>query len=172
MTTLDIRRLPDHPRRHRLAADDQWQLPLEGCLAVQPESHPCPRPALELVEPPAPSDHMEARALAIVQVLVEVAGGHRPLSQLIRCTTPEVHDEIARRLATLARVRTSGPRRTTATPRSRVASVHVSRPAGYAAEISARIVQGPQSRALALRLELRDDRRDDARWTCVAVAWG
>ncbi|MDO9378617.1 MAG: Rv3235 family protein [Nocardioidaceae bacterium] len=164
MSTLQIRRLPDLPRRHLVTSADQWQLPLEGCLPIPPAGHPRPQPV--------PSDHMEARALSLVQVLVEVAGGHRPLSQLIRWTTPEVHDQVGRRLATIARARTESGRRTTTTPRSRVASVHVGRPHGYSAEVSARVVQGHRSRALALRLELQEDRRDDARWVCTAVVWG
>lgn len=112
-----------------------------------------------------PHTQMEARSRRIVQAIVEIIDGARPATQLMRMVTESVYDDLVARLESLGRAATRtapvGPLST------RVASVHVEQPAAACAEISARIVQGGRSRALALRLDLVD-----GRWLCSAMRWG
>ena len=86
-------------------------------------------------------------AHALVQRLLEVLAGVRPLSQLQRDTSLEVYDALERVLTT--RPREGGPR-----PDGRaVRSVHVQqRPEGIA-EVSATVRRGHRYGAVALRLE-------------------
>jgi hypothetical protein len=86
-------------------------------------------------------------AHALVQRLLEVLAGVRPLGQLQRHTTLEVYDALERVLTT--RPRETGPR-----PDGRaVRSIHVQqRPEGIA-EVSATVRRGGRYAAVALRLE-------------------
>lgn len=86
-------------------------------------------------------------AHALVQRLLEVIAGVRPLGQLQRDTSLEVYDA-------LERVLTTRPRSTAPRPDGRaVRSVHVQqRPEGVA-EVSATVRRGGRYSALALRLE-------------------
>lgn len=130
-------------------------------------------PPLALVSPPPPVPFDDAAWLAsertptaelpaaedfartLVQALLEVLAGVRPISQLRRDTTPELY----LRLRTLVRCRpwTSGPR----PDRRAVRSVHVQqRPEGVA-EACATVRRGVRLAALALRME-----GVDGRWQC------
>ncbi|UYM04051.1 Rv3235 family protein [Solicola gregarius] len=112
-----------------------------------------------------PHTQMEARSRRIVQALVEIIDGARPASQMLRLATESVYGDLVDRLESLGGASAHGA---PAGPLStRVASVHVEQPADACAEISARIVQGNRSRALALRLD-----RVDGRWMCSAMNWG
>jgi hypothetical protein len=86
-------------------------------------------------------------AHALVQRLLEVLAGVRPLKQLQRDTSLDVYDELERVLT--ARPRPGGPR-----PDGRaVRSIRVQqRPEGIA-EISATVRRGDRYGALAMRLE-------------------
>ena len=86
-------------------------------------------------------------AHALVQRLLEVLAGVRPLSQLQRATTLEVYDALEELVST--RPRTPGPR-----PDGRsIRSVRVQqRPEGIA-EVSATVRRGGRYGAVALRLE-------------------
>lgn len=101
-------------------------------------------------------------ALALVQRLLEVLAGVRPLAQLQRDTTPEL-------FARLERVVASRPRGAGTRPdRRAVRSVHVqARPEGVA-EVCATVKRatpaGPRAAALALRLEGLD-----GRWCCTEL---
>ncbi len=146
----------------------QWSLPLvDGSLALSAERAPAAstRPQLSLVPPYAPA--LEQRAAQFVRALLEVSAGARPLQQLVRVMTPEVYEEMQHRVAVLGRARTREPRHA---PVSRLASIRVSYPREGAAELTARIAQGTQSRALAARLVHDVDRRDPT-WVCTALCW-
>lgn len=104
---------------------------------------------------PAPG----AFARALVQGLLEVLAGVRPVKQLQRDTTPELYaaliDDVNRR-----------PRATGARPSQRaVRSLHLqARPEGVV-EVCATVQRGPRLAALALRLEGLD-----GRWRCTELA--
>jgi hypothetical protein len=108
-------------------SDDDWSLPTRTAAVELPPAQPF--------------------AHALVQRLLEVLAGVRPLGQLQRDTTLEVYDALERVLTT--RPRTGGPR-----PDGRaVRSVHVQqRPEGIA-EVSATVRRGGRYGAVALRLE-------------------
>lgn len=114
----------------------------------------------------APHDH-EVRAWAgrFAQAVVEVAGGDRPLPQLLRWTSPRVYAELGRRVRLMAQSRPVEQRRRTFRPQVR--SVHLCRPVPTVAEVSVHVRHGQRSRAVAARLELRSDR-----WTCTALRIG
>ena len=102
-------------------------------------------------------------AARFAQAVSESVSGLRPTSQLVRWTSHEVFRDLDRR-AQLVR-RAAGPVRRPVRPQVR--SVHVSRPHDAAAEVSVHVRQGHRSRALALRLERRDER-----WICTALEFG
>jgi hypothetical protein len=97
-------------------------------------------------------------AYALVQRLLEVLAGVRPLAQLRRDTSLEVYDALENVL--LARPRPAGPR-----PDGRaVRSIRVQqRPEGIA-EISATVRRGERYGAVALRLE-----GVDGAWRCTEL---
>ena len=123
--------------------------PLQPAPDVEDVPSPTPRAAL----PPArPFAH------ALVQRLLEVLAGVRPLGQLQRDTTLELYDDLARLVR--SRPRHVGPRPT----RGAVRSVHVQeRPEGVA-EVCATVVRGGRAGALALRLEGRG-----GSWRCTEL---
>jgi hypothetical protein len=132
-----------------------------------------PAPALRLVPPVVPdldddgpsrtplADLPPARpfAQALVQRLLEVTAGLRPLGQLQRDTTLELYDRLVADLP--AGRRAPAPRPT----RRDVLSLHVqARPEGVA-EVCATVRRGGRATALALRLEGRS-----GAWRCTDVA--
>jgi uncharacterized protein DUF6459 len=121
-----------------------------------------PRPTpRELLPEPVPW------AGRLVQGILEVLSGVRPLSQLVRWTTTEVYDSISTR--TEHRFRRMSEKREVAPHRLAevVRSVHVSEPVDGIAEVCAIVQQGPRCRAIALRLE-----GIDGRWQCTALQIG
>lgn len=118
---------------------DEDDLPLRTPLAELPPSRPF--------------------AQALVQRLLEVASGLRPLSQLQPDTTLELFDELSDRLQ--GRPRPAGAR---PTPRD-VRSLHVQERADGVAEVCATVRRGGRVGALALRLEGRS-----GAWRCSALA--
>jgi hypothetical protein len=142
---------------------------VQGTLALDVVRRP-PEPSapdLHLVtggdEPP--DDPVRAWAATFAQAVVEVVGGDRPVTQLLRWTTARVYDDLHRRVRILARTAPAPARLRTARPQVR--SVHVFRPGPASAEVSVHVRHGQRSRALAARLELRA-----GRWTCVALQLG
>jgi hypothetical protein len=102
---------------------------------------------------------------ALVQALVEVLGGVRPVSQLVRWTTHEVHAALSRRTALAARVRQNA-----GVPSTRAAvvrGVRVCLPADGVAEGSAVVIDADRVRAVAVRLEGLD-----GRWRATALEVG
>lgn len=136
----------------------------------RPRRRAHPRIPVGTPSPPAPvrrrrHTQLEVRARRLVQALVEIVDGDRPVAQLVRMSTGAVYDELVDRLASLGAATSQGRR--VGPLSTRVASVHVEQPDRGCAEVSARIVQGNRSRALALRLDLVD-----GRWLCSALRWG
>jgi len=98
-------------------------------------------------------------AQALVQGLLEVVAGVRPVSQLRRATSPELFDALETQLH--ARPRPTGSR----PPTGAVRSLHVqARPEGVA-EVCATVTRAGRAAALALRLE-----GVDGRWCCTELA--
>jgi hypothetical protein len=98
-------------------------------------------------------------AHALVQGLLEVLAGVRPVSQLQRGTTPELFLQLEQ--VVHSRVRPGGTRPVTGAVRS----LHVQeRPEGVA-EVCATVLRGPRMAAIALRLE-----GIGGRWCCTELA--
>jgi hypothetical protein len=114
---------------------------------------PLPTPRADLPEP-------GPWAGRLVQAVVEVIGGDRPLGQLVRWTDEHVYSQL-RALAT-ARRDSSAPR-----ARASVRSVHVTEPLDGIVEVCAVIHDGPRAHAYALRLE-----GADGRWCCTHLMLG
>ena len=108
---------------------------------------------------------LEAFAHRFANAVVEVIGGDRGPSQLLRWTTERVYAGLQERCALLAQT-TPGDRRVRRL-RSQVRSVHVFYPSAEAAEISIHVRHGERSRAIAARIELLE-----ARWCCTALQFG
>jgi hypothetical protein len=141
---------------------------VQGTLALDldrlppgPETPPPPCRTLDLAD-----RELRAWTARFAQALVEVVGGHRPVSQLVRWTSREVYRDLERRTRLVQQAATTGPDtlplRSTAL--AQVQSVHVSRPSPTVAEVSVHVRQGRRSRALALRLDLQQ-----GRWVCTAL---
>ncbi len=115
---------------------------------------------------PAPQQHeVRAWAARFAQATVEVLGGDRPVSQLLRWTTKRVYYDLDRRVRILSRTGAAPQRARTVRPQVR--SVHVFQPAPDTAEVSVHVRHGHRSRALAARLE-----HHDGRWRCAALELG
>lgn len=101
----------------------------------------------------------------LVQAVVEVLAGDRPLAQLARWTVAGVYFDLQRMAIRASRERAAAvPRRPTADV---VRSLHVSEPVAGVAEVCALIERGARVRALALRMEDLD-----GRWQCTALLFG
>lgn len=96
-------------------------------------------------------------AARFVQAVVEVLGGERPTSQLVRWTSSGVYDDLT------GLVRSPEGR----TTRAVVRSVHVTEPVDGVAEVAAMVRRGARCTAVALRLEGLD-----GRWQCTALELG
>jgi hypothetical protein len=136
---------------------------IQGTLALDYGVRGPRTPDLRLL----PGDRVELEAFAhrFASAVVEVVGGDRGPSQLLRWTTERVYADLQRRTALLART-TPGDRRVRRL-RSQVRSVHVFCPSPGAAEISVHVRHGERSRAIAARIELLE-----GRWCCTALQFG
>ncbi|WP_051247956.1 Rv3235 family protein [Nocardioides halotolerans] len=114
---------------------------------------------------PHQRDRLEVWVHRFVQASVEIVGGDRPASQLLRWTTGSVYADLHRRALLVARAGGHLPGTGRVQPvRPHVESVHASFVSPTVAEASARVRYGARSRALALRFENRDER-----WLCTAM---
>ncbi|MGZ4427624.1 MAG: Rv3235 family protein [Nocardioidaceae bacterium] len=144
---------------------------VQGTLALDFGDRPAapPAPDLRVVDGAGatvtPDEEVRAWAARFAQATVEVVGGDRPVSQLVRWTTPQVYRDLERRAQILSRTSPAPRRRLTVRPQVR--SVHVCRPTPETAEVSVHVRYGPRSRAIAVRLERRA-----GRWTCTALQFG
>ena len=114
---------------------------------------------------PRHRDRIEQWVHRYVQASVEIVGGDRPASQLLRWTSGPVYADLRRRAVLVARAGGHHPGVGRIQPvRPHVESVHTSFLSPTVAEASARVRYGARSRALALRFEQRTDR-----WVCTAM---
>ncbi len=142
---------------------------VQGTLALDlgggPEEPfgPPPTPVLHLE--PRERKRLEVWAHRFTQAAVEIAGGDRPVSQLVRWTIPTVYEDLARRahLVRSAALRDVSSARSQQV-RPQVESVHTCWIDDETAEVSARVRYGRRSRAVAVRFEQRADR-----WQAVAL---
>ena len=123
-------------------------------------------PALYAVDDEARcAAEVKAWAARFAQAVVEVTGGDRPLTQMLRWTNARVYAELGRRVRIMAQRRPAAQRVRSIRPQVR--SVHVCQPTPATAEVSVHVRYGNRSRALAARLERRN-----GHWLCTALQVG
>jgi hypothetical protein len=101
----------------------------------------------------------EKHAARIGAALVEIVGGDRPVSQVLRWTTPEVYQDLARRAHLVAAAvgrRPGGGGIQSVRPH--LVGAHTSFVSQTCAEVSLHVRYGQRSRAVAVRFELIRDR--------------
>ncbi|MEP9364244.1 Rv3235 family protein [Nocardioides sp. CN2-186] len=147
---------------------------VQGTLALdlQPRHDP-PRPdwraggtSADVISIEAPTRRsIEEWARRYAQAAVEIVGGDRPVTQLLRWTSREVYDDLERRAQLVARAGRHQPGQGRVQPvRPRVQGVHTCFLSREAVEVSVHVRYGERSRAVAARFE-----RTDKRWCCVAL---
>jgi hypothetical protein len=101
----------------------------------------------------------------ILQAVVEIVGGDRPVTQVLRWTTPSVYQDLGRRAHLVARAvgRRPGQGGIQGT-RPQVVGLRSCFVTERAVEVSAHVRYGRRSRALAARFERQRDR-----WVCCAL---
>ena len=101
----------------------------------------------------------EQHAARIGAAIVEIVGGDRPVSQLLRWTTPEVYQDLARRAHLVARAVGRRPGSGgIQSVRPQLVAAHISFVSEGCAEVSLHVRYGDRSRAVAARFELIRDR--------------
>lgn len=108
---------------------------------------------------------LEHWARRYTQAVVEIVGGDRPVTQLLRWSSRDVYLDLERRAQLVARAgrHTAGQGRVQPV-RPKVLGVHVCFLAREVVEVSAHVRYGEHSRALAARFEERQQR-----WCCTAL---
>lgn len=110
---------------------------------------------------------LDAWVSRFAQAAVEIVGGDRPVTQLLRWTSAGVYTELERRAQIVARAGHHQPGQGRVQPvRPKVASVHSFFVERDVVETSIRVRYGARSRALAARFEARG-----VRWICTALEW-
>jgi hypothetical protein len=101
----------------------------------------------------------EQHAARVGAAVVEVVGGDRPVSQLLRWTTPEVYQDLSRRALLVARAVGRRPGSGgIQSVRPQLVAAHTSFVSERCAEVSLHVRYGDRSRAVAARFELIRDR--------------
>ena len=139
----------------------------QGTLAL--EMLPRQDPPVAPVVPIGRQRHRGAEAWAqrFVQAAVEIVGGDRPATQLLRWTSASVFADLNRRAQLVARAGGHSAGQGRVQPvRPRVLSVHTCFVSDQVLETSIHVRYGERSRALAARFEARKDR-----WLCTALDW-
>ncbi|BBH16502.1 hypothetical protein Back2_07890 [Nocardioides baekrokdamisoli] len=115
-----------------------------------------------------PHTELEVWIGRVVQAIVEIVGGDRPLTQAVRWTSPQVYKQLGRRTAHLGRVGayTPGVGRVQRV-RPRVSGVRSSASADGIVEAAITVRTGPRARAVAARFEQAEDR-----WICTVLDFG
>jgi uncharacterized protein DUF6459 len=137
----------------------------QGTLALdlQPSLEPPPAAVVPIGRQRRHSAEEWARRFA--QAAVEIVGGDRPPSQLLRWTSKSVYADLERRALLVARAGGHVPGQGRVQPVTpRVRSVHTSFVTPDVVEASVHATYGPRSRAVAARFELRK-----GRWLCTAL---
>jgi hypothetical protein len=140
---------------------------VQGTLALElgprvevPEPHLHARPGGPRVPDVVSVDLVQRRrfeqhAARIGAAIVEIAGGDRPVSQVLRWTTPEVYQDLGRRAHLVAR--SVGRRPGTGgiqAVRPQLVAAHTSFVSESSAEVSLHVRYGERSRAVAARFDL------------------
>ena len=141
---------------------------VQGTLALdlQPRQDPPQGLDAEIV-PIERGRHGDLSAWAgrFAQAAVEIIGGDRPVTQLLRWTSEEVYADLGRRAQLVARAGHHQPGQARVQPvRPKVAGVHVIPVSDGVAEVALRVRYGVRSRAIAARFEWVDER-----WICTAL---
>jgi len=148
---------------------------VQGTLALDLQPRQAPPPLPGVTSPLAAGDVVEVdpglrRRMAqwshrYAQAAVEIVGGDRPVSQLLRWTASEVYADLHRRALLVARAGGHQVGQSRVQPvRPRVVSVHTCFVSDTAMEAGIRIRYGERCRAVAARFEHRKDR-----WICTAL---
>lgn len=140
---------------------------VQGTLALEFEAGTTPERTELRAVPDSSVGHpdLESFTKRFSAGLVDVLAGDRGPAQLLRCVTPAVYDILVARSRALAG--TCGRDQRLRRARARVCSVHVFCPAPDIAEFSMHVRHGERSRAVAGRLELREQQ-----WVCVTLQFG
>jgi hypothetical protein len=148
---------------------------VQGTLALdlQPLVAPPPLPEvrtrsvlMDVVEvDPRLRRRLEQWSHRYAQAAVEIVGGDRPVSQLLRWTAGEVYADLHRRALLVARAGGHQPGQSRVQPvRPKVVSVHTCFVSETVMEAGIRIRYGERCRAVAARFEQRKER-----WICTAL---
>ena len=137
----------------------------QGTLALDLQPRHDPPPGAVVAFGSRPRGGADEWARRFAQAVVEIVGGDRPVSQLLRWTDRDIYADLHRRALLVARAGGHMPGQARVQPtRPRVLSVHTSYVDDDVIEASAHVKYGERSRALASRFELRD-----GRWLCTAL---
>ena len=147
---------------------------VQGTLALdlQPRNEP-PRPgrraggaSADVISIEAPMRRsIEEWARRYAQAAVEIVGGDRPVTQLLRWSSRDVYLDLERRAQLVARAGRHQPGQGRVQPvRPRVRGVHACFLSRDAVEVSVHVRYGERARAVAARFE-----RTDRRWCCTAL---
>ncbi|MDH2415136.1 Rv3235 family protein [Nocardioides sp. CER19] len=141
-------------------------------LALQPRQEP---PTVRAARPGGGADvvridrrarrEAEAWSCRFAQAAVEIVGGDRPATQLLRWSSPEVYADLNRRAQLVARAGGHQPGQARVQPvRPRVVGVRTCFVDAGIVEAGLHLRYGQRSRAVAARFERRD-----GRWVCTAL---
>lgn len=139
--------------------------PMQGTLALALQPHREPPPAPVMPRDADPSEAVQTWARRYVQAALEIVGGDRPASQLLRWSDKDVFADLHRRAWLVASAGGHTPGVARVQPvRPRVASVHTCVVDPCRVEAGVHVRHGRRSRAVAARFELRG-----GRWICTAL---
>lgn len=130
---------------------------LHGLPVVTVEPDLEPSGTVDVADLPCP----EQLARRLVQAAVDVVRGHRPASQVLRWTTPEVYSQLRQRARLEQAAGRTGGRRPV------VRSLRISRSGERGVEVSAVVLDGNRARAVAARLD-----GEESRWRLTALVIG
>ncbi|GAA4371676.1 Rv3235 family protein [Nocardioides caricicola] len=124
------------------------------------------RPRADVISIEAPRRRgLEQWARRYTQAAVEIVGGDRPVTQLLRWSSRDVYLDLERRAQLVARAGRHQPGLGRVQPvRPKVLGVHLCFLDREVVEVSAHVRYGERSRALAARFEERQQR-----WCCTAL---
>ncbi|GAB2754156.1 hypothetical protein GCM10027020_02780 [Nocardioides salsibiostraticola] len=151
--------MPSSQTHHPEVVPIRMSIPLastQGTLALdlQPRLDP---PSAPVVHLRSESGDLDAWTRRFAQAVVEIVGGDRPASQLLRWTDRDVYLDLRRRAVLVARAGAHTPAAARVqSPCPRVESVHSTHISEEIIETCIRIRYGQRSRAIAARFEHRN----------------
>lgn len=138
---------------------------VQGTLALELEPRREPPLAAVIPMDGATRRGVELWARRYSQAAVEIVGGDRPVTQLLRWSSREVYENLERRAVLVARAGRHTPGVGRVQPvRPRVLGVHSCFVTRDIVEVSTHVRYGARSRALAARFERVQDH-----WRCTAL---